>query len=141
MPSVFTQILRGELPGRIVWKDDLCFSLLTNRPIRPGHALVVPRQEVDHWIDLEPALASHLFEVGRLIGRGLQHAFSPAKVGLIIAGFEVRHVHLHLIPAESLTDLDFRLQDPNAAPDSLDRAAQALRSSLRALGHGAQVSN
>jgi diadenosine tetraphosphate (Ap4A) HIT family hydrolase len=141
MASVFTQILRGELPGRFVWKDEQCFCLLTNRPIRPGHVLVVPRQEVDHRIDLEPALASHLFEVARSIGRGIQHAFSPVKVGLVIAGFEVRHVHLHVIPAESLTDLDFRLQDPNVPPDTLDKAAQDLRSSLRSLGYGAHVSN
>ncbi len=139
MASVFTQILRGELPGRIVWKDELCFALMTNRPIRPGHVLVVPRQEVDHWIDLEAALSNHLFGVARAVARGVQHAFTPAKVGLVIAGFEVRHVHLHLIPADTLSDLDFRLQDANAAGEDLDRAAQHLRSSLRALGFASNV--
>jgi histidine triad (HIT) family protein len=133
MPSVFTQILAGELPGRIVWKDELCFAILTNRPIRPGHALVIPRQEVDHWIDLEPALATHLFQVAQTVGRAMQHAFQPQKVGLTIAGLEVRHVHLHLIPIDQIADLDFARQDPHAQADALDEAAQRLRAALNTI--------
>lgn len=135
MASVFTQILNGQIPGRIVWKDDFCFAIMTHRPIRPGHVLVIPRQEIDHWLDLDPALTAKLFEVARSVGRGIQSAFTPTKVGMMIAGLEVPHTHLHLIPIDSLTDLDFSRQDPNASADDLDRAASHLRASLRTLGY------
>ena len=134
MPSVFTRILSGELPGYVVWKDDLCFAILTNRPIRPGHVLVIPRQEIDHWIDLDPALRERLFEVAQKIGRGVHHAFVPTKVGLVIAGLEVNHTHLHLIPVDAITDLDFARQDLHVKPADLKRAADHLRASLRTLG-------
>lgn len=133
MSSVFTQILAGEIPGRFVWKDEHCFAILTNRPIRAGHALVIPRQEVDHWLDLDPALSAHLFGVAQTVGKAIQHAFQPQKVGLVIAGLEVRHVHLHLIPIDQISDLDFARQDLHALPETLDVAAQKLREALKLL--------
>ena len=69
MATIFTQIIQGKLPARFVWKDDRCVVFLSNRPLRPGHSLVVPRQEVDHWLDLDPALLCHLAEVAQAIGR------------------------------------------------------------------------
>jgi histidine triad (HIT) family protein len=135
MASVFTQILQGQIPGRVVWKDDLCFAVLTNRPIRPGHTLVVPRQEIDHWLDLPAELSTRLFETARAIGRGVQHAFKPAKVGLVIAGLEVRHTHLHVIPIDAIADLDFKRQNMDPPAEDLDRAARHLRESLRTLGY------
>ena len=77
------------------------------RLMRPGHALVVPRAEVDHWLDLDDVLAAHLTKVAQTVGRAQMTAFSPARVGLIIAGLEVPHTHLHVIPIESEADLDF----------------------------------
>ena len=98
MPSVFTRIIDGELPARFVWKDDRCVAFLGHRPLRPGHTLVVPRLDVDHWVDLEPELLGHLMGVSHRIGQALQHGFHPLKVGMIIAGLEVPHVHVHLVP-------------------------------------------
>lgn len=140
MPSLFTRIIAGELPGRFVWRDSQCVAFLTIEPLAPGHLLVVPRLEVDHWIDLPPALAAHLMEVARRIGRAQQQALAPEKVGLIIAGLEVRHVHLHLVPIRRLGDLNFANADRNARPADLDQAAAAVRAALRELGH-AEVSD
>lgn len=134
MATLFTKIIAGELPGRFVWKDDLCVAFLTINPLNPGHALVVPRVEVDHWLDLSPALAAHLNEVARLVGTAIQAAFSPTKVGLIIAGLEVNHVHLHLVPINSLGDLNFANADTAPNDADMDQAAQSLRSALRDLG-------
>ena len=134
MATGFTKIIDGELPGRFVWQDDRCVAFLSINPIRRGHTLVVPTLEVDHWLDLEPELASHLFGVSQTIGRALQRAFEPEKVGLMIAGLEVRHVHLHLVPMDDIHDLDFARQDPNPDPKALDRAAEAIRAVLRDLG-------
>lgn len=134
MASIFTRIISGELPGRFVWQDERCAAFLSINPLKPGHTLVVPRKEVDHWLDLEPDLAQHLFGVARTIGKALQDAFQPVKVGLIIAGLEVRHVHLHVVPIDALGDVDFANADRNPSPADLDRSADRIRDALRALG-------
>ena len=134
MPSVFTRIIAGELPAHFVWKDEHCVAFLSINPIRPGHLLVVPREEVDHWIDLPPALLGHLTAVARTLAVALQTAFSPEKVGLIVAGLEVRHVHLHVLPIDQLGDLNFANADPQPAPAALQAAAERVRAQLRASG-------
>ncbi len=134
MPTVFTRILRGELPGRFVWKDELCAVFLSIAPLRPGHALVVPRAETDHWIDLPPATAAHLMTVAQIVGKAQQAAFKPVRVGLMIAGFEVPHVHVHVVPIEGMRDLDFAHADGRAQAAALDAAAEQLRAALREQG-------
>ena len=133
--SIFAQIIRGDLPARFVWKDEHVVAFLTKAPINPGHTLVVPRQEIDHWIDLEPALLEHLMRVAQEVARAIQAAFNPVKVGLMIAGLEVRHVHVHLTPANGLGDLSFERQDPDPDPTALDAAADRIRAALRDRGH------
>lgn len=141
MPSVFTMIINGDLPGRFVWKDDTCVAFLTINPLKPGHTLVVPRAEVDHWLDLESDLLAHLTSVSQSIGKALQHGFQPRKVGMIIAGLEVPHVHMHLVPiTNEVHDLDFANAEQNPDPADLDRAAETIRASLRELGYS-QVSD
>ena len=134
MPSVFTRIIRGELPGRFVWRDERCVAFLSIAPLRPGHTLVVPVEEVDHWLDLDPDLLAHLMAVSQSIGKALQRGFRPAKVGVVIAGLEVPHVHVHLVPIDGVHDLDFDRADPDPDPAGLDHAAATIRASLRQLG-------
>lgn len=135
MASIFTRILKGELPGRFVWSDPRCVGLLTIGPITRGHTLVLPREEIDHWIDVPEDLAAHLMRVAHAIGRGAKAAFGAPRVGLVIAGFEVPHTHLHVIPMSAMRDLDFRNAERNPDPAALDAAAQELRAALRRLGH------
>jgi histidine triad (HIT) family protein len=132
MPSLFTRIINREIPGRFVFEDDQCVAFLTIAPIRPGHTLVVPRAEIDHWLDLPPALTAHLFQAAQTVGRAIQHAFPCEKIGLIIAGLEVPHTHLHLVPCDSIGDLDFAKQDPRAKAEELDAAAEKIRRALAA---------
>jgi histidine triad (HIT) family protein len=134
MPSVFTRIIAGELPGRFVWRDEDCVAFLSINPLRAGHTLVVPRREVDDWVDLEPALATKVFAAAQRVARGIAKAFPCRKVGVIVAGLEVPHVHVHLVPITGLHDLDFDRQERNPDPHALDEAAARLRTSLRALG-------
>ncbi len=136
MPSLFTKIIQGEIPGRFVWRDEHCVAFLTIAPLRPGHTLLVPRQEVDHWIDLEPKLAQHLVGVAQHLGRAIQDAFQPVKVGVAIVGLEVRHVHIHLSPIWQISDLDFSRQDKHPDPKAMDEAAEKIRASLCKLGLG-----
>jgi len=135
MASVFTQIIEGKLPGRFVWKDDDAVAFMTVNPIRPGHTLVVPRLEVDHWIELEPLLAQHLMGVSQAVGQAIQQAFQPIKVGQAIIGLEVPHVHIHLLPIQKISDLDFAKADPNPDPNDLDRAAASIRAALVSLNY------
>lgn len=130
MASVFTKVMNGELPGRFVYRDDRCAAFLTIAPLKPGHTLVVPIEEVDHWIDLPEDLAAHLFSVSQKISKAMQEAFQPEKVGLMIAGLEVRHVHLHLVPIWQVHDLDFSKQDPNPDPAEMDAAMNKLRDAI-----------
>jgi len=135
MASVFTMIINGELPGRFVWKDDRCVAFLSINPLAPGHTLVVPREEIDHWIDLDPDLMNHLIGVAQKIGIAQQQAFDPVRIGLLIAGLEVPHAHVHVTPMRGAHDLDFENQDLAPNPDDLDAAAARLRDALRGLGH------
>lgn len=139
MASVFTRIIDGELPANFVWRDEHCVAFLSINPLRPGHVLVVPRREVEHWINLEPAEWAHTAEVARAIGRALQHAYEPTKVGAIIAGLEVPHVHVHLVPIDEVADLDFAQADRDPRAEDLEREAQRVRSGLAALGLGPQT--
>ena len=139
MATLFTKIIEGEIPGRFVWRDDRAVVFLTIAPMTPGHALVVPVIEVDHWIDLDPDLAAHLMVVARAVGRAQMHAFSPTRVGMIVAGLEVPHCHLHLVPIETEADLSFARANHHPDPAALDDAAERLRAALRDQGHGDRV--
>lgn len=135
MASVFTLIINGDLPGRFVWNDDQCVAFLSINPLAPGHVLVVPRREVDHWVDADADLLAHLMAVAQRIGAALSEAFQPVKVGMMIAGLEVPHLHVHLVPIREVHDLDFARADPSPEPQALDEAAERIRDRLRAAGH------
>ena len=129
MASVFTRIITGEIPGRFVWRDDRCVAFLTIEPLNPGHTLVVPIEEIDHWIDMPADLAGHVFSVAQRIGRAVHAAFTPARMGLIIAGMEVPHAHVHVVPINRESDLHFG-NARSAPPEELDAAADKIRAEL-----------
>lgn len=134
MSSVFTKIIAGDLPGHFVWKDEQAVAFMTIQPTRPGHVLVVPRAEVDHWDDLDPELVSHLFLVSKKISHALKKAYPARRVGLMVAGLEVPHTHIHLVPLDSMADLSLE-NARHAQGDELAEAAQRIRAELQALGH------
>lgn len=135
MATVFTKIIDGELPGRFVWRDDRCVAFLSINPLRTGHTLVVPVVEVDHWLDLDPELNAHLVAVSQRIGQAQMAAFSPARVGLMIAGLEVPHVHLHVVPIDGVHDMDFANAATSPDPALMDEAQRAITDALRDAGH------
>ena len=139
MPSVFSRIVAGELPARFVWKDEHAVAFLSNRPLRPGHTLVVPQLEVDHWLDVDPQILSHLTKIAQVIGRAQMTVFYPVRVGMMIAGLEVPHLHIHVVPIRGMHDLDFGNQDPDPDTKVMDDAARALRDEMRKKGFGESV--
>ena len=130
MPSVFTRIISGEIAGVFVHRDEQCVVFMSINPLATGHALVVPIAEHDHWVDLPDELAAHLFAVAHRVGRAQQRAFGCAKVGLIIAGYEVPHTHLHLIPTSDMSQLNFANAASSADGAALQVAAEAIRAQL-----------
>lgn len=134
MTTVFTRIIAGELPGTFVWRDDRCVAFLSINPMAHGHTLVVPIEEVDHWIDATPDLAAHLFEVTRVIGLAQRAAFGCERVGVILAGYEVPHTHIHVVPSNSIHEISFANAAADVDREDLDRAAAAIRGALRDLG-------
>ena len=135
MPTLFTRIIKGELPARFVWKDERAVAFLTIEPLHPGHTLVVPREEVDHWLDADVALRNYLMAVCHAIGRAIERAYRPPKVGLLLAGLEVPHLHFHVFPLYELSDIDVAKVDRRPRPEDLDAAAEKIRTALGELGY------
>ncbi len=134
MTTVFTKIIQGEFPGTFVWRDEHCVGFLSINPMAPGHVLVVPIEEVDHWIDAPPELAAHLFSVAHTIGAAQRAAFGCERVGLIVAGYEVPHTHVHVIPTSSMAELSFANAAASVSRDDLESWAEAIRAQLRSAG-------
>jgi len=132
--TVFTKIIEGSLPGRFVYSDEAVVAFLSINPLSSGHTLVVPREEVDHWVDADAALVAHLTDVSRSIGRAIQREWQAPRVGLIIAGFEVPHMHVHVFPAWDMDAFDFRNAATDPDPAELDANAERLRAVLDAPG-------
>lgn len=139
MPSLFTRIINGEIPGRFVWRDETAVAFLDVRPLAAGHCLVVPVAEVDRWTDLPETLAAHCMRVAHAVANAQQLVFSPLRVGLMIAGFEVPHVHLHVFPSHGMASFDFAQADTSPDAAMLDAQMVAIRAALRAAGHEASV--
>ena len=139
MATLFTRIIEGDIPGRFVWRDDEVVAFLPIALLAPGHTLVVPIEPVDHWIDLDPGLNARLWAVAQTISRALDVIYRPTKVGVLVVGDEVPHVHVHLVPFTEVSQMSFANQDTSPAPEAFDEQAVALRSALRAAGHAASV--
>jgi diadenosine tetraphosphate (Ap4A) HIT family hydrolase len=133
MTTIFTRIIQGEIPGTFVYKDEACVAFMSINPMADGHVLVIPRDEVDHWVDLSPYIASHLFEVSHRISRALSVAFPCEKVGLIIAGYEVNHCHIHLIPTTNLGQLSFANAASSVERSTLEAHAEKITTALASL--------
>ncbi len=130
MTSIFSRIIAGEIPGTFVYRDDRCVAFMSINPLARGHVLVVPIDEIDHWVDAPPDLVAHLFGLVHRIGRAQQQAFGCERVGVIIAGYEVPHTHIHVIPTDHMGQLSFENAASSVDHDDMEAAATAIRSVL-----------
>jgi histidine triad (HIT) family protein len=133
MPTLFTRILNGDIPGTFVYRDDSCAAFLSINPLAEGHVLVVPVEEVDHWLDLSPTLSEHLFHVSHRLGIALQKAFPCERVGMIIAGYEINHCHIHLIPTQNITQFNFANAAATVEREALKQQASKIINALENL--------
>lgn len=133
MASVFTMIINREIPGRFVYEDDDVVAFLTIEPMTQGHTLVVPRAEIDNWHNVEPEAFNRVMAVSQRIGKAVCTAFGTERSGLIIAGLEVPHLHVHVFPARDLADFGFAGVDRSPSPESLDEAQAKIKAALAEL--------
>ena len=138
-PTIFTRIIDGQIPGTFVHRDEHCVVFMSINPLAPGHALVVPIEEVDHWVDGPPDLIAHLFEVTRVIGVAQRDAFGCERVGVLVAGYEVPHTHVHVIPTNTMAQLSFANAATSVERDDLEASAAAIRAALTAMGRSEVV--
>jgi len=130
MATLFSKIIAGDIPGTFVYRDDHCVVFMTINPITDGHVLVVPIVEVDHWIDLPTEVSAHVFSVSQRISQALATSFACERIGLIIAGYEINHCHIHLIPTNSLADLNFANAAASVDRSTLEEHAQRIIDAL-----------
>ncbi|GAB3011704.1 HIT family protein [Mycobacterium bourgelatii] len=133
MASIFTKIINRELPGRFVYEDDEVVAFLTIEPMTQGHTLVVPRAEIDQWQNVDSETFGRVMSVAQLIGKAVTKAFQVERAGLIIAGLEVPHLHVHVFPTQNLSDFGFANVDRNPSPESLDDAQARIKAALAQL--------
>ena len=122
MASIFTKIIHGEISSYKIYEDDLTFAFLDINPIHLGHTLVVPKTEVDYFLDVPEPYYSAVFKTGKLVARAIQDATNCKRVGTVIMGFDVPHFHYHLVPMWDHGDLDFR--KGRALPPAVMKAMQ-----------------
>ena len=139
MASIFSKIIDGEIPGHFVWQDETCVAFLVIDPITDGHAIVVPREEIEEWTVADASVLAHLTRVAQIVGKAQQRAWSAKRVGLLAEGYEVDHLHLHVWPTQSPADFDPHDVVHGQDQDVLRGNAEKLRSALRELGHGQNV--
>lgn len=136
MSTVFTKIISGDLPGHFVYRDETAVAFLSINPIRPGHCLIVPQKEVSHWVDLDGQTNAHLMKIAHSVAKAQMKVFSPQRVGLIIAGFEVPHTHLHVVPINNEGELSFAKAARSVDHEELKKIALDLSNSLSEVDPG-----
>ena len=133
MATLFTKIINGEVPGTFVYQDDKCVAFLDVAPMTEGHVMVVPREEISHWIDADADLLAHLTAVAKSIGEAQKRAFDCDRIGLLIVGYEVPHLHIHVLPTTSMDDFDISDRAPMQTPEQLEAPAKKIRQALSEL--------
>lgn len=134
MSTVFSKIIAGDIPGRIVYQDDTVAAFLTIEPVAYGHTLVVPVEEIDKWTDIPADLWAHMNEVAQNIGAVIVEKFNAERAGYLIAGFEVPHAHIHVFPANDMSGytLSTAMRHDETDAAKMDAAAETIREGLKA---------
>ncbi|MGO1316583.1 MAG: HIT family protein [Cellulomonadaceae bacterium] len=139
MTSLFTKIIDGALPGRIVWSEIEVVAFTTIAPIAPGHTLIVPRVELSDFTQAPDRLLGQLIAAAKRIGAAQKAAWDAPRAAVMIAGFEIPHLHLHVLPAWNEAQLNFDNARTDVPAEELDADAERLREALRSAGYGEYV--
>lgn len=129
MASIFSKIIAGEIPSHKIAEDERYFAFLDIFPVAKGHTLVVPKQEVDYIYDLDDDTLAGLHVFAKKVAKALEKAIPCQRIGVAVVGLEVPHAHVHLIPINSMADMDFA-NKKQMSPQELSEIAEAIRKNL-----------
>ncbi len=130
MPTIFSRIIAGEIPCYKVAEDDQCLAFLDIRPVVFGHTLVIPKQEIDYLFDMDDANLTHLNLFAKRVAKVLREEVPCIRIGLMVAGLEVPHAHIHLIPMNAISELSFTNPRPEFPQEDMKALAERLFSRL-----------
>lgn len=127
MPSIFTRIVNGEIPCHKVAEDDRFLAFLDIQPLREGHTLVIPKQEVDQFFDLDPGTLAGIMPFAQLVAAKIKAVVPCKRIGITVIGLEVPHAHVHLIPIDGMRDMEFSRPRPSFTQEDLAAIAARIR--------------
>ncbi len=130
MSSIFTKIVNGEIPAYKVYEDDYFLAFLDVFPIQKGHTLVIPKKEIDYIFDIEDSLMSEYMVVAKKVAKGIEKVIKCERIGVAVIGLEVPHAHIHLVPINGVTDIDFSKPKLELSKDEFSSIAQAIKEAI-----------
>jgi histidine triad (HIT) family protein len=131
MATIFSKIISGEIPCYKVAEDDRCLSFLDIRPIVFGHTLVIPKVEIDYIFDMDDEYMAHMHVFSKRVANVLRDEVECLRIGVMVAGLEVPHAHIHLVPIQSIGDLSFTNPRPDFPKEKMAELAERLWGRLK----------
>ena len=131
MASIFTKIIKGEIPSYKIAENDRFFAFLDIFPLREGHTLVIPKNEVDIFFDVDDSTLSEILLFAKPIAKAIEKSFDCDRCGLAVIGLEIPHAHLHLVPINSADDLNFTRPKLKLSPDQLKQSQEKILANLK----------
>ncbi len=131
MPSIFSKILSGEIPSYKIAEDQDHYAFLDIRPLQRGHTLVIPKMEIDYIFDLDDKALSSLMVFSKRVAKAVEASISCKRVGVAVIGLEVPHVHIHLVPLQTVGDINFTKPPVSVNSDEMESIAHKIQSNFQ----------
>ena len=131
MATIFSKIIKGEIPCHKIAEDDRFFAFLDINPLQAGHTLVVPKQETDYIFDLDDEMLAGLIVFSKKVAAAIKKAFPCNRIGVAVLGLEVPHVHIHLVPMDTMEDVNFRNPKLRFTPEEFNEIAKKIRAEIK----------
>ena len=128
--TIFTRIIKGEIPAYRIAEDDHFLAFLDISPLQEGHTLVIPKTEIDHFFDLDENYLSRILVFSKPIANAIEKSFPCNRCGMAVVGLEVPHAHLHLIPINRVSDMDFKNRKLKLSPEQFRNIQEKIISNL-----------
>ena len=130
MSSIFTKIVRKEIPSYKVHENDRFYAFLDINPLKKGHTLVIPKNEVDYIFDLESDEYKNLWGFAKNVANGMQKVINCKRISIVVMGLEVPHAHIHLIPLDNMNDINFNQPKLNLSSEEMQQIADKIRNAI-----------
>ena len=130
MASIFTKIINGEIPCHQIGETEDCFAFLDIAPLRAGHTLVIPKKEIDYFYDLDDETISKVMLFSKKVAAAIEKTFPCERISIVVAGLEVPHAHVHLIPMNAISDIDFSQPKMTLTHPELAEMAERIRGAM-----------